>query len=125
MKKYIMVIIFALMLSFVSTMAFADAVTSGSVGAAITMTDAVGPDLVFTPSPSTFISVWVADTTFTIVSHSGKTDSTNGIDYGILSTNNAMFQRQQTADASTATPASSATALPGSGWTDKAGNSLS
>ena len=99
MKKNVIAIICAIMLSFVSTMAFAGAITSASAGASVALTDSgAGPGLTFTPSPSSFVSVFASDTAFTITSASAKTTTDNGIEYGILSSSNAMYQQVQAED---------------------------
>ena len=131
MKKNIMIIVYALMLSFVSTMVFAGntaAPAPADAGNPITIlgTSATcpGPSLTFTPSPATLISASTSGTAFTITSASGKTTTANGIEYGILSSRNQMYQRIQTTD-NDVTDTASAIALPGTDWKDKAGNSAS
>ena len=85
-----------IIMSFSTIASAAGVFTSASAGAAITFTTSgAGPTLVFTPSPSTLISSITSATAFGITAASAKTDTTNGIEYGAVSTSNAMFQMQQ------------------------------
>ncbi len=123
MKK-IMTLIFALFIvaSF-STAAIAEDVDGASSGGAITFnaTNTSGPAVTYTPSPSTIIAASTSDVAYAITSASGKTDTDNGIEYGILSSSEQIYQRTQ-ATANDVTATTSATALPGTSWKDKAGN---
>jgi len=121
MKKIIIAILgFFVIISF-TTPVSADEATTGTIGAEITITAAgTGPDMSFTPSPSTIISTFTSDTTYTITTGSTKAGD-NCIEYGIISTDNNMYQREVATSGSVAA-ATSATALPGSGWADKGGN---
>ena len=81
-----------------------------------------GPAMTYTPSPSTLMSSFTSATAYTIASASSKTDTNNGMEYGILSTNEGYFQRAQTA-AGVVPVCASATLLPaGTAWKDKNGS---
>ena len=125
-KSIIALTTFFMILSF-TTMVSAEVQTSASSGAAITFASAAdpGPGFTFTPSPSSLVSAFTSATAFTAVAASGKTTGGaggNGIEYGVVSASNAMSQRVQ-ATSNTVTAASSATALPGTGWATKGGGS--
>ena len=123
MRKITIVIMGIFMIISFSTMASAETQTSASSGAAITFASATdaGPGITFTPSPSTIVSGSTAETTFTITSGSSKAGE-NGIEYGIVSTDAGIYQRSITTTTYIPQPTASATALPGTGWLDKAGN---
>ena len=108
-----------MILSFTTMASAAGPFTSTGTGIAITFTSSgAGPALEFTPSPSTLISGITTATTFTAVAASSKTTTENGIEYAVISTENAMYQKVQ-ATTATVTPAA---ATLDSDFLDKAGN---
>jgi len=123
MKKMIIAIMTVFLIMSFTTMVSAEVQTSSSAGAGITFaaSNTSGPSITYTPSPSSLVSAFTSATAFTITGGSGKTTTSNGIEYGVVSSENAMYQRVQ-ATSNTVTAADSATSLPGSNWKDKAGN---
>ena len=127
MKKNIIAIICAIMLSFVSTIAFAGTTTAQTkAGDPITVDGSTntcaGPNLSFTPSSSTLISATTSDTEYTVTSASSKTTKATGMEFGIDSSSNAMYQKQQAVD-NAITDTDSAAILPTpANWKNKAGN---
>lgn len=104
----------------------ASAITTSMADGVLTFTVTAGtcpgPNLTYTPSPSTLMSSTSIATAYTITAASSKTDTDNGMEYGILSTSEGYFQRKQATD-NDVTPTDDATALPTGGdpWLDKNG----
>ena len=121
MKKIIMTILgLFIIISFATTASAAD-------GDAITISadNTAGPALTFNPSSSTSISATTAVNTFTIISGSTKAGE-NALEYGIISTENVIYQApvDLSATGATVSTTSSATDLPTDGgtWKTKSGS---
>jgi len=124
MKKMIIAIVSLFMIMSFITLASAATVTatSASGGAAITLADSgAGPGVTFNPSPSTLISAATNATLFTITAASSKTTTANGIEYGVISGSNAMYQMTQAAD-NAVTASTTPGSLPSANFKDKNGN---
>ncbi len=91
---------------------------SSTAGGLVTLGVATaGGVLTFNPSPNVLIDIASTANSYAIQTANTVTDTTNGMEYGTLSTASGYAQRTKTADASTAiAPPSSDTALSGSGW---------
>ena len=126
MKKMIIAILSLFMIMSFVTLASAATVTatSASGGAAITLADSgAGPGVTFNPSPSTVMSVATSATNFTIIGASSKTTEDNGIEYGVISGSNAMYQMTQAnGGAVTDTTSTAPGSLPSADFKDKNGN---
>ena len=125
MRKITHVIIGLFMIISFATIASAETQTR-LAGKAITFAASTatcpGPALTFTPSPRTILSGTTnATVNFSITSGSTKTGA-NGLEYGILNTDTGIYQRAIVATTFIPAATDSATALPGDGWADKAGN---
>ncbi|MDA3918359.1 MAG: hypothetical protein PF690_15485 [Deltaproteobacteria bacterium] len=120
MKKIIMAILgLFIIISFATTASAAD-------GAAISISDAggTGGALDFNPSSSTSIGAFTAENTFTIVAASTKAGE-NAIIYGVISTENVIYQASVDLSDTSVTLPTSATALPTtdtSDWKTKSGS---
>lgn len=123
-KKNIAIIFGVFFCVGLSSTAFAAAVTQSGGTLTITTPTATcpGPDLVYTPSPSSLMSACSSSTAYTITAASSKTDTNNGMEYGIRSINEGYFQRKQV-EANKVEATTSDTTLPGDNWLDKNGNS--
>ena len=118
-----MAIIFGVLLSIcLSSTAFAAVANQSGGTLTITTPTAAcpGPDMLYTPSPSTVMAAFTSDVAYAITAVSSKTDTENGMEYGILSSNEGYFQRAQTT--TTVVAPTVATSLPGSNWKDKNGS---
>jgi hypothetical protein len=121
MKKIIIALLSLFMIVSFTTMASAGGPLTNTAGATLSLPDSgAGPGITFSPSPSTLLSAWTSATNFTLISASSKTTTDNGIEYGIDSDSNTIYQKIQATD-SAVTATTSATALP-AGFKDKAGN---
>ena len=87
---------FMFVISFVS-ITFAENNIDNDTGGVLTIpgTSSPGPDLSFTPSPSSLISVSTGAMAFTITSASSKTTTDNGIEYRVLSNDPNIYQKSQ------------------------------
>ncbi len=105
MKQIIITIMSLFIIAFFSGSAYAADTTTTVGGADVTMTSTHGtaPDLVYTPSPSTLMSVVTSTIAYTIVAASSKTDDTTGVEYCLLSGNSIVYMKTQ---ATTATVSS-------------------
>lgn len=96
----------------------ADASNNGT-GGTLTMTDVTAgfPPLTFTSSPNVSIATYAIDTAYAIMTTNTLTDTTNGMEYGTLSTDTGYSQRAKSIDAATAIkgPTNEVT-LSGSDW---------
>ena len=124
MKKMIIAILSLFMIMSFVTLASAATARTTSGGAAITLADSgAGPGVTFNPSPSTVMSVATSATNFTIIGASSKTTEDNGIEYGVISGSNAMYQMTQAnGGAVTATTSTAPGSLPSADFKDKNGN---
>lgn len=127
MKKIIIAMMSFFMIVSFSTMALAtDSTQTGDEGTVVTISESSsdggsGPGITFTPSPNTFMFAKTDADNFTIIAYSSKTNTSTGIEYGIKSTEAAVFQMVQIA---TPVAPTSSTVLGGD-FKDKAGNSTS
>ncbi len=121
MKKTLIAILSLFTIMSLTTFVYAADFVNASAGAKITITGGTtaGPDLEFTPSPSTLMSASTSPTDFTITAASSKTTDENGIEYGLDSSTSDVYQQVQ-ATTGAVTVTDSATTLPGS-FTTKAG----
>lgn len=108
MKKTIITITGLFMVILLSSSAYAATATTTAGGADVTLTSTHGtaPDLTYTPSPSTLMSVVTSTTAYTIASASSKTDLTTGIEYCLISGDSIVYMKTQ-ATAATVTSAGS------------------
>jgi len=127
MKKIIITLLSLSMVMFFSGMASATDASQADDGTlSITSsggTTCPGPSIAFTPSPSTLMDAATSATNFTIIAASSKTTggaSGNGIEYGIDSDTNVLYQKVQVADGAVSACTDEDT-LP-SGFIDKSGN---
>jgi len=123
MKKITIAIMSLFMImSFSTIVSAAASADNNGTGGSLTVDGSVGagPDLTFNPSPSTLVSVFTSATNYTLITASSKTTTSTGIEYGLDSDTSVVYQKVQATD-SAVTAATSATALPGSDFKDKAG----
>jgi len=123
MKKIIIAMISLFMIISFTTIVSATTVTTTTGGAAV----AIG-SITFNPSPSTVMSVTTIDDEFVITSASAKTTTDNGIEYGIDSSSNALYQKTQETDGAVTATSGSASPLTlptPADWEDRAGNAAS
>lgn len=123
MKKTLSIVGLLLLSLGTAATSFGAAVTNGATGGRIAITNANdstgtgGPTLNFDPSPNVSIACTSTATAYAITTTNVLTDTTNGMDYGALSTDTGYSQRVKIeAAAAAVTAPTSATALGGSGW---------
>ncbi len=122
MKKIIIAILALFMVVSFTTIATAetDATTTGGEALELAGTNDPGPAFSFSPSPSTIMAVDTGENTYAATSASIRTTTDTGIEYGVLSTSNDMFQMAQAADNAVQAPTDAST-LP-DGFVNRAGN---
>lgn len=123
MKKIMIAILGLFMIMSFATMVSAETQTGTTSSRSLTFaaSNTPGPPITFTPSPSTLMSVTTSDVAFSITAASSKTTTDTGLEYGILSSSNAVYQMAQAAN-NAVTATTSATALPSTSFQDKDGN---
>ena len=117
MKKITIAILSLCMVISFTTMALATGAENNSTGGTLTIVSDTGPGLTFNPSPSTVMSSFTSGTEYTIIAASSKTTADNGIEYGVVSSSNSVYQMKQATKEVCQTAAAT---LP-TGFKDKAG----
>lgn len=97
MKKKILICLCICSLIGVSASAFAADVTSSQTGTTVTV-GAAPTQLTYNASPSVSVSVIASTTAYSIMAANILTDTTNGLQYGTLSTATGYAQGPKTTD---------------------------
>ncbi len=91
---------------------------STTAGGRVTVGETAGTQLTFDPSPSVLIAVKATTSAYAMKTANAVTDTSNGKEYGTLSSATGYAQRTKSVAAATAIVApTSATALGGTTWT--------
>ena len=121
MKIFKTALICLSMVALISTGAYAAASSQTAAGGAVTFT--TDTDFSFTPSPGTLMHIITTATAYALTATSSKTNTSQGIVYGAVSTQSPIFQTPQTSDGALINPTDAST-LSGD-FKDKAGNAFS
>jgi hypothetical protein len=118
MKKALAIVCFiAVLFLAAAPSAFAVAsATDGTLTLPTTNVTGAPPSFTFKTSPNVRIDCVLTATNYGIVTTNDKTDTTNGQEFGVLSTSTGYALRTKTVAVNTAAPTPTALALPGTGW---------
>ncbi len=121
MKKIIILAISLLLVSTGASFAGTQTATADGDAIAIPAGSAGGGAMDFNPSSSTTISVTTFATRFEIISGSQKNNTDDGMEYGVVSWDNAVYQRNLQTD-NTITASTGTIVTANDTFVNKAGN---